>query len=598
MSGSRQHAILWLVCVAAIAFLHLPFLQLPYYWDEAGYYVPAALDLAQHGHLVPQNTLQNPHPPLFAMYLAAAYKIFGFTPLVTRLAVCVLAGTALYAMLLLATLVIPAGAGLWAAVLLALSPLFYAQSTLAHLDVAATAATLLALYFFLRGQMTAYLIAATVLCLTRETGAALVVALAIYRRSPKLLLPLAPLAGWFAFLRLGTGNWLGDPGFVSYNVVEALNPLRFLTTLARRLHFLLLVDFRWLLAIPLFWSWRKDKSHPVLWLALATQVLVMCLFGGAILDRYLLPALALFFLLSLRSAHSLQPKAYSLVAGATLLAGIAGWFWNPPYPFPYEENLAYADFVKLHQAAAAKLPEFRPGTRILSAWPATAEFTQPELGYTKTPARMVVVDDFSEEALDKTKAEDFDVIFLYSREWRPEWNLMQEWPVLEAVRGRLYGRHPQARTEWIMLHYNLVSLGGIRLGGQWVEWLGRGSEVQSPKQRVQGPESEGPESKVQGPMSKADLQCPPWTLDFRPRTLDLGFRRGRRQSARLNLGLESGPLVRAVAERLVFRMPAAAQPNGSAPRKVERSSGRITNGEFPFDADRAVVVDSDFSHAR
>jgi hypothetical protein len=173
------------------------------------------------------------------------------------------------------------------------------------------------------------------------------------------------------------------------------------------------------------------------------------------------------------------------------------------------------------------------------------------MGYTGTPVRVVAVDDFSEEAFDKIRAEDFDVMLLYSREWRPEWNLLQEWPVLETLRGKLYGRHPQADTEWIRRRYKLVSLGSVRLGGQWVEWLG---------------------------------------------TLDLGGR--RRESARLDFRLEPNPLVGAVAERLVLRMPAAAQPDGGAPRKIKRGAGGVADREFPFDAHRPVVVDSDFGHGK
>jgi len=275
-------------------------------------------------------------------------------------------------------------------------------------------------------------------------------------------------------LRFTTGHWFGDPGFVSYNIWEALSPARFVVTLLRRLHFLFLVDFRWLMAIPLFIAWRRERfQHPVLWLTLAAQILVMSLFGGAILNRYLLPALAIFFLLAIRSTYSLKPTAYSLLPGATLLAGIACWFWNPPYPFPYEENMAYADFISLHEAGAERLNGFPPRTRILTAWPATDEFRRPELGYTKTPARIVAMEDFSEEAFDKIKAEDFDVLFLYSREWRPEWNLVEQWPVLHQLRVKLYGRRPQASTRWIQERYKLISLGTIHFRGQWVNWLQR-----------------------------------------------------------------------------------------------------------------------------
>ena len=33
--------------------LHFPLLRLPYFWDEAGYYIPAARDLYLTGALIP-----------------------------------------------------------------------------------------------------------------------------------------------------------------------------------------------------------------------------------------------------------------------------------------------------------------------------------------------------------------------------------------------------------------------------------------------------------------------------------------------------------------------------------------------------------------
>src|SRR5215831_8369082 len=48
----------------AILIPHLPLLTLPYFWDEAGYYIPAARDLLLFGSLIPHTTLSNAHPPL------------------------------------------------------------------------------------------------------------------------------------------------------------------------------------------------------------------------------------------------------------------------------------------------------------------------------------------------------------------------------------------------------------------------------------------------------------------------------------------------------------------------------------------------------
>ena len=68
-----------------IFLLHLPLLRLPYFWDEAGYYIPAARDLLS-GSPIPYSTPSNAHPPLVMAWLALGWKIFGQGQLVTRCA--------------------------------------------------------------------------------------------------------------------------------------------------------------------------------------------------------------------------------------------------------------------------------------------------------------------------------------------------------------------------------------------------------------------------------------------------------------------------------------------------------------------------------
>ncbi|HWY69585.1 MAG TPA: hypothetical protein VNX88_13030, partial [Terriglobales bacterium] len=43
----------------AILLLHGPLLRLPYFWDEAGYYIPAAYDFFTHGSLIPLSVPSN-----------------------------------------------------------------------------------------------------------------------------------------------------------------------------------------------------------------------------------------------------------------------------------------------------------------------------------------------------------------------------------------------------------------------------------------------------------------------------------------------------------------------------------------------------------
>ena len=132
----------------AVLLAHWPLLRLPYYWDEAGYYIPAAMDFFRTGSLIPFSTLSNAHPPLPSIYLATAWKLFGFSPLVTRVAMCCVASLALTAVWDLALVTTGRQSVAVATVgLTAIYPVFFAQSSLAHADLFAAAATLWALPF-------------------------------------------------------------------------------------------------------------------------------------------------------------------------------------------------------------------------------------------------------------------------------------------------------------------------------------------------------------------------------------------------------------------------------------------------------------------
>ena len=73
------------------------------------------------------------------------------------------------------------------------------------------------------------------------------------------------------------------------------------------------------------------------------------------------------------------------------------------------------------------------------------------------------------------------------------------------------------------------------------------------------------------------------------------FWRRRWQLARAAGGIETGLAMRAIAERFVFGVAAAAQADGRASSQAERLSVHILNCELAFHSQRAVVVDRDFS---
>src|SRR5690242_12562362 len=111
---------------AILVFLiHVPFLQLPYYWDELGQFVPAALDLYHSGSWIPHSTLPTVHPPGLMAYLSLAWSIAGYSVVATRCAMLLLASAAILVVFLPAIKLspnIPGAPALLAMTLLLASP--------------------------------------------------------------------------------------------------------------------------------------------------------------------------------------------------------------------------------------------------------------------------------------------------------------------------------------------------------------------------------------------------------------------------------------------------------------------------------------------
>src|SRR5664279_3917242 len=141
---------LYPVFFAAVYLSHLTLLRLPYFWDEGGYYIPAAWDFFRTGTLIPVTTVTNAHPPLPSILLAGWWRLSGFVPSGTRTFICMIATAALLAVFRLTHNLLGTAAAIATTLLTATYPIWYAQSTLAHADIFAAAFTLWALSFYLQ----------------------------------------------------------------------------------------------------------------------------------------------------------------------------------------------------------------------------------------------------------------------------------------------------------------------------------------------------------------------------------------------------------------------------------------------------------------
>ncbi len=133
--------------------------------------MPAARDLLLTGSPIPHSTVSNAHPPLLMAYLALWWKLAGFAPIVTRTAMLLLASSfALLGLFRLAETLANVEVAVATTVLTALYPVFFAQSSLVHLDLAAAGLTFWGLNAYMKGRGWDAALWFSLASLTKETA--------------------------------------------------------------------------------------------------------------------------------------------------------------------------------------------------------------------------------------------------------------------------------------------------------------------------------------------------------------------------------------------------------------------------------------------
>lgn len=525
MPSGVHRAVIFAGIFSFVFLLHLPLLRLPYFWDEAGYYVPAARDLLIYGSLIPRTTVSNAHPPLVLAWLALWWKVVGYTPLVTRSAMLLLSAFSLFGLYRLAERVANVRVAIASTICTALYPVFFAQSSLAQVDLAAAGLTFWALTEYLENKMRRTVLWFCLAILAKETAILSAGALCVWevfgpaairklgfpspsvrvrpQRAFLLLIPAIVLTGWYAFHYWQTGYVFGNPEFFRYNVASTLNPLRFLLALVLRLWQTFGYMHLWLLTVGMLLAMLlppvKDNrlerhripipTQAIFLLIVATYVAAMALIGGAVLARYMLTAVALVIILAVSTLYRRVPY-WGVAVALVAVAFIAAWFWNPPYGFSPEDNLEYRNCVVLHEKAERFLEARYPMAHVLTAWPASDELTRPWLGYITRPVQVVRIEDFSlDQILSAAEFRDhFDVALVFSTKYEPRNPLVERWRRWTEWKRQFFGFHRDLPP-----HAAARILGGKIVfseerAGQWIavmemnrsEWINAKTKERSP----------------------------------------------------------------------------------------------------------------------
>jgi 4-amino-4-deoxy-L-arabinose transferase-like glycosyltransferase len=497
------------VIFAAEYVSHFSLLLLPYYWDEAGYYIPAAWDFFRTGSLIPITTLSNAHPPLPSIYLALWWKTSGFSPEVTREAVLIVASLGLLAVWRLAVqLTGSATVAFWTVVLTGLYPIWFAQSTLAHADIYAAACTLWGLVYALperdgvgnrKPWVAALWFMAAALC--KETAIAVPLTLAVmdavegfrtqgpeWRRlgceAGWMVGSILPLCGWYVWHYAKTGFVFGNPEYLRYNAEATMTPVRILAAFGHRIlhltaHMNLFVPSLMTIA-ALMLKPRLDGAgnervgirRVTLWrilFVLLVNAVLFSVLGGALLTRYLLPMYPLVLLVAVSTFYRRVPYWQGLAAFSAV-AFVVGLFVNPPYRFAPEDNLAYARVIRMHVAGIAQLNKRYRGATVLSAWPVTDELTRPELGYVKEPYTVYRLEDFTSAQMDRAAGdpEKYSSALVFSTKYDPPSLRLSLGPKSEAMDERYFGLHHDLPPEAIALRLHGMLVWQREDHGMWI----------------------------------------------------------------------------------------------------------------------------------
>jgi hypothetical protein len=308
-----------------------------------------------------------------------------------------------------------------------------------------------------------------------------------------LLLPVLPLAAWYAYHYAKTGFLLGNPEFFRYNVAATLNPLRVPFALGMRLwqlfgyfglYLLTLAGLLAMLRPPQLERGREKKmvsqvARPriPIWMqaaflcVLLAYLAFMSAVGGAVLARYMLPVGPLV-ILALVATLWRRVRYWKLVVGAVAVAFVAGLFSNPPYGFSLEDNLAYRDYIVMHAEASRFLALRYSGARVLTAWPASDELIRPWLGYINAsqPFQVSRIEDFSLPQIDlAVRGRDrYDLLVAFSTKYQPPHPLFENWDAWQHIKEKFFGYHRDLLPEEIAQRLGGSIAYSKERNGQWI----------------------------------------------------------------------------------------------------------------------------------
>jgi len=183
--------------IAALVAFKWQHLELPYFWDEAWVYAPAVLEMHKNGlSLLPDAIppeLSRGHPLLFHFLAALWTKIFGTGFFAVHSFPLLVSVALLIAVYCFGKTFFSPLVGLLSVLILAVQPLFLAQSSFLLPEIMLALWTVLCLYYYLKEKWILFIVFASLMLLTKESGVVLLVAIGLWTLFENIFLKKEPV---------------------------------------------------------------------------------------------------------------------------------------------------------------------------------------------------------------------------------------------------------------------------------------------------------------------------------------------------------------------------------------------------------------------
>jgi hypothetical protein len=224
----------------------------------------------------------------------------------------------------------------------------------------------------------------------------------------------------------------------------------------RRLYYLFVGSGHFIGTLTLMWAWKRmpllrDRPWRIAATLVAAHVLAVTAFGGAVLERYLLPVLPILYAAFAIAMWALTERMRRIALACLVTCLAAANFINPPYPFPFENNLMFVRFVDIEREAAFAADTYDGA--VATTFPMSTALQHPNNGYLMLPHKVIEVPDFRQSSMAELADNPPPVMIVYNTEIDP-WHIRQT-RAFEWFFGRYYNYERQMSALEISQMFNM-----------------------------------------------------------------------------------------------------------------------------------------------